>query len=602
MRQPYIFFKSIEDKFSRFKLSIVIFFVLGLSFYYLLNVGWLRWGNLIVDTPRELWLPLKLLEGKVLYKDLWYPFGFFPPYFLALIYKIFGVHINTLVGCGIGITLLTSVFIYKIARFFLDEVDCGITVLTFLFVLAFPYYQLYSGIFNFILPYSFAATFFILFVSASLYLFLKFISTASEKWLFFWSLSLSLAFLTRPEMSFPVWAGFVLSVIIFKFKNKSIKFLKLIFYLFLPLIISFSLYGLFFFKFDAFAAFKEGIIGCFKSGLDTKIILKSTGLADIYTNSCLAVKSLLFHLIIILLVVFSALFLNNKGRHRFLLFFPGISIIFLAYWLGITYLAGDLQYRCIPLLLLITLIGSAYKVIRFGDFKHDLSILVLCLISLATLTRIFFNSTPFGYGFYLLIPGLVFYYIFFLKLEISLLKIYLPDYAQLVKKALIPFFVLLILPYWYYSFSNYALRDLEITSAKGKIVCLNDRVAEYFWQTVDYLKANTLASDKVVVLPEGVSVNYFSGRDNPLRYYQFFALEPSGRDDAKIIQEFIRFDIDYIVIIARPAFEYGQGFFGIDFGKELYSWLHANYEPIKKFGAKSYLLRDFGIMILKNKS
>ncbi len=600
MCQPNIFFKSVENKFSQFKSSIVIFFILGLSFYYLLNVSWLRWGNLIVDTSRELWLPLKLLEGRVLYKDLWYPFGLLPPYFLAFLYNIFGVHVNTLVGCGISLTLITSIFIYKIARFFLDEVTSGLAVLTFLFVFAFGYYHPYSGIFNFILPYSFAATFFILFVSISLYLFLKFIFTANEKWLFPWVIFLSLGFLTRPEMSLPVWAGFVFSLALYYYKYKGLPIFKLSLYIILPLILSLSAYLLFFVKFDAFAGFKESIVDALDSGFGTRIILRASGFDNIYASLGLAVKSLLYHLVIIFSLAIGSLFLSKEKRTNYYLMIAGLAIIFSVFWFSLRYLTGSLQYRCIPLILLLGIMGSVYKIFSSQELKENLALLTLFLISFMTILRIIFNTTPRAYGFYLLTLGLICYYVFFIRFLPHVTGLFFKGSLRLQKIILICFFAALIIPYWNQSFLCYTLRDLEIKSDKGKIFCLPDGITKNFWEAVNYLRENSRISDKVVVFPEGASINYFSGRDNPLRYYQFFSL--AEKDYDKIILELADSNVDYIVIIHRVAAEYGQPFFGVDYGQKLASWVSGNYKIIKQFGAMPFTSNNFGIIILKKKS
>ena len=159
---------------SFFVNPLVICIVLG-AFGYLLSVSWLKWGDIFLDTGRELWIPLQLMEGRVLYKDLFYEYGFFAPYFIALLYKLFGVTYLTAAGCGMGITLIVSLFLYKISRYYLNTVLSTFTVLTFLFVFAFGYYAPSSNIFNFIIPYSFASTFFAMFTCMAFYFFIAFI-------------------------------------------------------------------------------------------------------------------------------------------------------------------------------------------------------------------------------------------------------------------------------------------------------------------------------------------------------------------------------------------------------------------------------------------
>ena len=36
---------------------------------------WASWPDLIIDGGRELYVPWAMLQGKQLYRDLWYPYG-----------------------------------------------------------------------------------------------------------------------------------------------------------------------------------------------------------------------------------------------------------------------------------------------------------------------------------------------------------------------------------------------------------------------------------------------------------------------------------------------------------------------------------------------
>jgi len=600
------YFTLLENKISRFKLSIIII-IIGSSFLYLFSVSWLRWGNLISDTFRDLWLPRRILEGRVLYKDLFYYYGFFPPYFLAILYRIFGVHINTLVECGIGITILFSIILYKISRLFLDEIASCLLVLTFLFVFAFGYYNPYSGIFNFILPYSFASIFFILFLSLSLYFFLKFISSEKEGYLILWSIFLSFAFFSRAEMTLPLWLGFVFLGIIFTLKNKDKKHLKWGLYLTSPLIICLLGYCLFLFKNHAFAEFRESFIDIAILEINKGDIftIKGAGLDKIGYNTFLIFKSLLIHLMLISLLAIGSFaissFFRGGEKSRFSLFL-GILVIFFTFGLAQNYLGNFLQYRCIIIILVIGISIFFIKTIRLSHYKENLSLLTLFLISFLLTLRIFLNTTPHGYGFYLLSLGLICYYIFFLKVIRDLLQVHINYYSDLFHSILIVFFIFLINNYWRISFDTYTYKNLEIKSDMGSIFCWRNNETLRFWETIDYLKNNTSKENTVVVFPEGVSINLFSGRDNPLRYHHFLPPDIKGVGEEKIISQLISSNVDYIIIIHRPTFEYGYPFFGIHYAGKIFSWIKNNYVIIKQFGPLPFTSNEFGTVILKKKS
>src|SRR6202051_5414249 len=42
---------------------------------------WAAWGNLTIDSGHEMYIPALLAQGKVLYRDVWFPYGPAAPHF-----------------------------------------------------------------------------------------------------------------------------------------------------------------------------------------------------------------------------------------------------------------------------------------------------------------------------------------------------------------------------------------------------------------------------------------------------------------------------------------------------------------------------------------
>jgi hypothetical protein len=60
----------------------------------LVTFGWARWGSVTVDSGREIYVAAALAQGKMLYRDVWYPYGPGAPCLNALLFRIFGIHIT----------------------------------------------------------------------------------------------------------------------------------------------------------------------------------------------------------------------------------------------------------------------------------------------------------------------------------------------------------------------------------------------------------------------------------------------------------------------------------------------------------------------------
>ncbi|MDP8233427.1 MAG: glycosyltransferase family 39 protein [Candidatus Saelkia tenebricola] len=596
--------------YKRINLTTVFFLAAVGCFIYLLFTSWLKWGNLIVDTSRELWMPLQILEGRVIYKDLFHEYGFLPPYVLALVYKIFGVSIYSLVGAGVGITALMTILLYKISRFFLNEAGSFLVIITFMFVFAFGYYS--GGIFNFILPYSFAATFFILFITAALYYFLKFIYYENGKNLLGWGGFLVCAFLCRGDMSLPVWAGFVLAGEFFILKTNRKKFWQFNLYLIAPFFISILCYVLFIIKMQAFVGFKESVLDLVKFGITKNDVINISwiGLDNVALNSYLIIKSFILHIIVILLlgigaVSISSFFLNKKEESNFVLSLGGVIIIIFSFILAWNLLGKNfLQYRSLVLLLLIGMCLFFWRMIHGGNFKKNIACFSLFLISFLTIARIILKTTPYGYGFYMMSLSIICYYIFFFQIVKEVVeKIRINNFSMLFFQSLLfCLFLFLVNPYWSISSYLYALKNVKVDTEMGSIFCFPEPKTLRYWEAVEYLIEHSSVEDTVVVVPEGVGINFYSGRKNPLRYYTFVPPCCERTGEEKMIDEIKSHDIDYFVIIHRPTSEYGYAFFGIDYGRKISAWINQNYEIIKQFGPMPFTSNEFGIAILKRKS
>src|ERR1041385_5464172 len=82
----------------------------------LVVISWKRWANPIVDCGREMYVPWQIAEGKMLYRDLFFMYGPFVPYWHALLLKIFGVHLNVFYAVGLVLTAVQAALDFTIAR------------------------------------------------------------------------------------------------------------------------------------------------------------------------------------------------------------------------------------------------------------------------------------------------------------------------------------------------------------------------------------------------------------------------------------------------------------------------------------------------------
>ena len=72
-----------------------------------LALTWQTWPHAFVDFGRELYVPWRLVEGEVLYRDVLYFNGPLSPYLNALWFALFGTSLRTLVLCNLATVAAT---------------------------------------------------------------------------------------------------------------------------------------------------------------------------------------------------------------------------------------------------------------------------------------------------------------------------------------------------------------------------------------------------------------------------------------------------------------------------------------------------------------
>jgi hypothetical protein len=146
------------------------------------------------------------------------------------------------------------------------------------------------------------------------------------------------------------------------------------------------------------------------------------------------------------------------------------------------------------------------------------------------------------------------------------------------------------------SYFHYQQKTDITTTTKGTIIANN---TELFWESIDYIEKYIPKNATLAVFPEGLGINYFTERNNPLTYDTLLPslIEIVGEEE--IIRTMERTDLDYIVLLHRltPLCKYKL--FGQDYAKQIAKWIDRNYHLVKQFGAKPFFSYRFGMAIFK---
>jgi hypothetical protein len=92
------------------------------------------------------------------------------------------------------------------------------------------------------------------------------------------------------------------------------------------------------------------------------------------------------------------------------------------------------------------------------------------------------------------------------------------------------------------------------------------------------IRANSREEEGLVVFPEGEILNLLSGRRNPLRHKLYLPGYVNVENEREILGELQRAAPAAAVIWRRARGEYGAGFFGEEYGREIRRWINENYD------------------------
>src|SRR5262245_38438347 len=161
----------------------------------MLVVSWRRWISPVTDSGREMDLPLRLMNGELLYRDVYYLYPPLSPYFHSLLYRIFGASLDVLQVGGAICAFLIAWMCYRIARRLMTPSESALAVIAVVVICVFKP----GG--NLIWPYAFASLHGMVFALGALLLALRYTENENRLELAAAGVLIGLAAITKQEFA-----------------------------------------------------------------------------------------------------------------------------------------------------------------------------------------------------------------------------------------------------------------------------------------------------------------------------------------------------------------------------------------------------------------
>ncbi len=146
-----------EDRHEVKRAEVLGGFLLVAAVAQLLSVSWRRWADPLIDFGRELYLPWQINQGTVLYRDIDANYGPLSHYFNALVFRVFGTGFMQLAWTNLTIYFCILGLLYRVLRLVWGPTLALVGSLTF--VGFFSFNQLGGvGNYNFVAPYAHETT------------------------------------------------------------------------------------------------------------------------------------------------------------------------------------------------------------------------------------------------------------------------------------------------------------------------------------------------------------------------------------------------------------------------------------------------------------
>ena len=566
---------------------------------------WRAWPDVLVDFGRELYVPWRLSEGQVLYRDLAYLNGPLSPYWNSLWFRVAGASFLTLVCANLVMLAVLASLLYAILSRIGGRLAATIAGLVFFPLFAFGELGPKAN-YTFVAPYSHDLTHGVVLSLVGIFCVQRYQDRRRSAWVAAAGLALGLLFLTKVEVfvagALATLVGLLLAL--WRERPGRARLLELAIAFAAgvgtPIAVTFALFA----SVMPVAQVLQGPLGHWLTVSRSEVVSllfyrEGLGTSDIGLSISALLRSTAWYGAVLGPAAAVALALRTPGPHRLAMaaaLFIATTVVIGVQWWRIVW--ADAAR---PLPLAMTALGATWAVplvLRRRAETDDRIVLRLSMVvfAMALLVKMILNARIYHYGFALAMPAT-------LMLVVALIE-WVPaaidrrgGYGRAFRAVGLAALLVAVLSHLHHTHRELSSRTVSV--GDGPDAFLADSRGAFIVQALRDLSSRSGPGRTLAVLPEGVMINFLARRPNPTPYFVFVPLEVALYGEERIIAAFAANPPDYVMLVHRDTSEYGVQYFGRDYAQRLYEWIRTNYRPVAEIGAPPLQDGRFGIRLMQ---
>lgn len=537
-------------------------------------------GHPLIDTGREVYFPERVLNGEILFRDIFVLFGPLSYQINANLYKIFGTHINTLYFAGIANSFVILTVYYLIARKITSIKVSWLACFVLMSICIFSHH-----VSNYIFPYSYAMIYALSTFLISVLLSIYYIEKSKPVYLILAALFIGVSITSK--LDFAVFFLALLAIgLFYKPLDKKSLILLILAFLLVPSISMSSLFlsGL---KLNEFTTYFNTIQEFINSSFFRYFYQEHTGLyptPKILWVLWSVIKIFLYNFSIIFAVFFSFFWIFSKipGSKAktalqivvFLLlyvifpktYFKEIGNIFSLGWLAIS----------TTLILLICLRDKVFALVAVAGIIAALKSYFLINLNI--------------FGTYL-VPLLILVNLVFIFDKVPEMLKFIPKKPWGETCFTSVFILSLVFMATNYNYVT-KLHNYPIKTSKGSIYTM-EKLGKNLSSLLAYIDTNVPGDKTFLVMPEGILFNFLTDRESDSWYHSFTPHFVDVFSEEKIIKNIKTQKPDYIFITNQETDDFKYKNFCSDYAQNICKYIQENYlyvQRLEKPGQKEKYL------------